>query len=151
MHFQTSWSLQRFQSQLLFESKCLGWGWHLPFADGPTKSQLLLFIHSGQMTEVTQISLQLAQWCFLKCEVGPWNANFWEIVVGYFSGKESVIPLERDTLAPNELLLCKTGTVPGSGLVLNAAAVSLLDYKSNYLIVKAHYNRRIEVDLPSSD
>ena len=62
----------------------------------------------------------------------------WEVVVGYFSGKESVIPLERGTLAPDEPLLCKTGIVPGSGLVLSAAAVSLSDYGSNYLIIKAH-------------
>ena len=66
------------------------------------------------------------------------EGNVWEVVVWYFSGKESIIPLEVGTLAPDELLLCKTGTVPGSGLVLNVAAVSLLDYGSNYLIVKAH-------------
>ena len=50
----------------------------------------------------------------------------------------SVIPPEGGTLVPDEPLLCKTGTVPGSGLVLNAAAVSLSDYGSNYLIIKAH-------------
>ena len=68
----------------------------------------------------------------------PWKAICWEVVVGYLSGKVNVIPLEGGTLVPDEPLLCKTGTVPGSGLVLNAAAVSLLDYGSNYLIVKAH-------------
>ena len=65
------------------------------------------------------------------------EGNVWEIV-GYFSGKESIIPPKRGTLAPDELLLCKTGTVSGLGLVLNAAAVSLSDYGSNYLIIKAH-------------
>ena len=39
----------------------------------------------------------------------------------------SVIPLEGGTLVPDEPLLCKTGSVPGSGLVLNVATVSLLD------------------------
>ena len=68
----------------------------------------------------------------------PQKAFCWEVVVGYLSGKASVIPLEGGTLVPDELLLCKRGTVPGSGLVLNAAAVSLSDYRSNYLIVKAH-------------
>ena len=52
------------------------------------------------------------------------EGNVWEVVVWYFSGKESVIPPEVGTLAPDEPLLCKTGTVPGSGLVLNAAAVA---------------------------
>ena len=66
------------------------------------------------------------------------EGNVWQVVVGYFSGKVSIIPPEGDTLAPDEPLLCKTGTVPGSGQVLNVAAVSLLDYGSNYLIVKAH-------------
>ena len=59
-----------------------------------------------------------------------------EVGVGYFSGKMSVIPPEGGTLAPDEPLLCKTGTVPGSGLVLYVAAISLLNYKSNYLIVR---------------
>ena len=66
------------------------------------------------------------------------DGNVWEVVVGYFSGKASIIPPEGGTLAPDELLLCKTGTVPVSGLVLNVAAVSLSDYGSNYLIRKAH-------------
>ena len=66
------------------------------------------------------------------------GGNVWEAVLWYFSGKESIIPLERGTPAPDELLLCKKGTVPGSGLVFYAAAVSLLDYESNYLIIKAH-------------
>ena len=66
------------------------------------------------------------------------EGNVWEVGAGYFSEKESVIPPEGGTLAPDEPLLYKTGTVPGSGLVFNVAAVSLLDYKSNYLIVKAH-------------
>ena len=65
------------------------------------------------------------------------EGNFWEVVVRYLSGKESVIPLERGTLAPDELLLCKIDTVPGSGLVLDVAAVSQVDYKSNFLIIKA--------------
>ena len=61
-----------------------------------------------------------------------------EFGVGYLSGMVSVIPPEGGTLVPDELLLCKTGTVPGSGLVLNAAAVSLSVYGSNYLIIKVH-------------
>ena len=67
------------------------------------------------LSEITQLSLPLAQWCFLECEVGPQKAICWEVVVGYSSEKESVIPLEGGTLAPDEPLLCKTGTVPGSG------------------------------------
>ena len=78
----------------------------------------------------------------MECEVGPWKAICWEVGVGYLSGKASIIPLEGGTLVPDEPLLCKTGTVPGtvpgSGLVLNVAAVSLTDYGSNYLIVKPH-------------
>ena len=66
------------------------------------------------------------------------EGNVWVVGVGYFSGKVSIIPPEGGTLAPDELLLYKTGTVPGSGLVLNVAAVSLSDYGSNYLIVKPH-------------
>ena len=67
------------------------------------------------------------------------EGDVWEVVVVYFSGKASVIPPEGGTLVPDEPLLCKTCTVPGSGLVvLNVAAVSLLDYGSNYLIIKAH-------------
>ena len=64
------------------------------------------------------------------------EGNVWEVVFQYFSGKESIIPLERGNFAPDELLLYMTGTVPGSGL--NTAAVSLSDYRSNYLIIKAH-------------
>ena len=87
------------------------------------------------LTEITQLSLQLAQWCFLECEVGPWKAFLggccwvfqWE-GDDYSSGKRHS--------CTDEPLLCKTGTVPGLGLVLNVAAVSLLDYKSNYLIIK---------------
>ena len=70
--------------------------------------------------------------------MGPWKVICWEVVVGYLSEKASIIPLEGGTLVPDELLLCKTGTVPGSGLVFNVAAVSLLDYGNNYLIIKAH-------------
>ena len=47
-----------------------------------------------------------------------------EVDVGYLNGMASVIPPEVGTLAPDEPLLCKTGTVPGSGLVLNVAAVA---------------------------
>ena len=60
----------------------------------------------------------------------------WEVGVGYFKRKERCYSPEGGTLAPDEPLLCKTGTIPGSGLVLNVAAVSLLDYRSNYLICK---------------
>ena len=78
----------------------------------------------------------MAQWCFLECEVVPQKAIFGRLLLGISVGRS--IPQERGTFAPGELLLCKTGTVPVSGLVLNAAAVSLLDYKSNHLIIKAH-------------
>ena len=39
--------LCRGSSLVLFELKCFGWGWHLPFANGPMKSQLLSCMHSG--------------------------------------------------------------------------------------------------------
>ena len=50
----------------------------------------------------------------------------------------SVIPPEGGTLVPDEPFMCKTGNVPGSGLVFNVAAISLLDCRSNYLIIKVH-------------
>ena len=62
------------------------------------------------LSEITQLSLQLAHQCFLECEVGPQKAICWEVVVGYFSGKEGVIPPEGGTLAPDGPLLYKTGT-----------------------------------------
>ena len=58
-------------------------------------------------------------------------------MLGILVGRQVLFP-EGGTLVPDGPLLCKTGTVPGSGLALNAAAVSLSDYGSNYLIVKVH-------------
>ena len=77
--------------------------------------------------------------CFLECEVGPWKAIFWEVGVGYLGGKASVIPLEGGTLVPDEQLLCKTGTVPGSGLVLNVAAVFAYDECQHTTLQNGHH------------
>ena len=45
----------------------------------------------------------------------PWKVICWEVDVGYLNGMVSVIPPEGGTLVPDELLLCKTGIVPGQG------------------------------------
>ena len=50
------------------------------------------------------------------------EGDVWEVVVQYFSGKESIIPPKRGTLALDELLLpVQDRQIPGSGLVLNCS------------------------------
>ena len=67
------------------------------------------------MTEITQPSLQLAQWCFLECEEVPQQAIFGRFLLGILVAEGSGLPLEGGTPVPDDHSCTKTGTVPGFG------------------------------------
>ena len=77
------------------------------------------------LTEITQLPLQLAQWHFLECEVLPQQAIFGRFLLGILVAQGSGLPPEGGTPVPDDRSCTKTGTVPGSGLVLDVAAVGL--------------------------
>ena len=49
------------------------------------------------LMEITHLSLQLAQWCLLECEVGPWKVMFGSLVLGISVGRQ-VLFLQREAL-----------------------------------------------------
>ena len=64
---------------------------------------------------------------------------FGRFVLGISVGRQALF-LRKEALLQQMNRSCarQALTFPGSGLVLNVAIVSLLDCRSNYLILKAH-------------